>query len=308
VDDQDWRLAAKADALKIRAQVTDAIRRFFRECDFLEIDTPVRIPAPAPEAHIDAVRSDGWFLQTSPELCMKRLLAAGYPQIFQICRCFRAGERGTLHLPEFTLVEWYRAGADYAALMDDCEQLVAAAAAAAGRNGRLVWQGRNIDLSPPWERVTVQAAFQRYAGYSPGEALAANRFDETLALAVEPQLGLEKPVFLTEYPAPLAALARLKPGDPSVAERFELYLAGLELANAFSELTDAAEQRRRFAAAEADRRRGGLGAYPPPEPFLAALPRMPASAGIALGLDRLVMLLADAPRIDDVVAFTPETL
>lgn len=308
MDDRDWRLAAKEDRLRLRAAVLAAIRRFFAENAFVEVETPVRIPAPAPEAHIDAVPSEEWFLQTSPELCMKRLLAAGYPRIYQICRCFRAGERGGRHLPEFTLLEWYRADADYGVLMEDCERLVAAAAAAAGREGWFSWQGRRIDLAPPWERLTVRAAFQRYAGGSADEELAAGRFDETLALKIEPQLGAMQPLFLTEYPAPLAALARLKAADPSSAERFELYIAGLELANAFSELTDAAEQRRRFAEAEAERRRHGLTPYPTPEPFLAALPRMPPAAGIALGIDRLVMLLTDSPRIDDVVAFPPESL
>jgi lysyl-tRNA synthetase class 2 len=308
MEDRDWRLTAKADGLRLRAEMNRTVRRFFRERDFLEIDTPLRIPAPAPEPHIDAVGAEGWFLQTSPELCMKRLLAAGYPKIFQICHCFRAGERGDRHLPEFAMLEWYRAGTDYRTLMDDCEQLIASVAAAVGRGGFLTWQQNRICLAPPWERITVREAFARYAGVSVEEALQHDRFDETLALAVEPQLGRERPVFLTDYPAAFAALARVKADDPSVAERFELYIAGLELANAFSELTDAGEQRRRFEQAAAARRLERRTGYPLPEPFLAALPQMPPAAGIALGMDRLAMILADAARIDAVVAFPPETL
>ncbi len=305
--DEAWRLTAKADALKLRAAMLLSIRGFFQAADFLEIETPHRIPAPAPESHIDAVASGEWFLHTSPELCMKRLLAAGYPRIFQLCRCFRAGERGLRHLPEFTLLEWYRSGADYRDLMADCEALIGRVAADLGMPGSCSWQGTRIDLAPPWERISVREAFERYAPMTPEEALRRDCFDEVMA-DIEPRLGLERPVFLCDYPAPLAALARLKAGEPDLAERFELYMAGLEMANAFSELIDAGEQRRRFEAANLQRRVGGCPVYPMPETFLDALPRMPASAGIALGVDRLAMILADRARIDDVVAFTPETL
>ncbi len=308
MDDEEWRLSVKADTLKLRAAMIRAIRRFFIDQDFLEIETPLRIPAPAPEPHIDAVVSDGWFLQTSPELCMKRLLAAGYPKIFQICRCFRAGERGSRHLPEFTMLEWYRAQADYRALMDDCEALIARVAAELGKGGAVSWQGRRIDLTPPWEKITVREAFARYASLSVEEALRQECFDEIMISAIEPHLGGEHPVFLYEYPAALGALARLKPDDTALAERFELYIASLELANAFSELTDAAEQRRRFEEATRDRSRNNRPVYPSPEPFLASLSRMRPSAGIALGVDRLAMLFADRSEIDAVVAFSPELL
>jgi lysyl-tRNA synthetase class 2 len=305
--DRDWKLPGKRATLQLRAHVFQALRAFFAQEGFLEVETPLRIPAPAPEAHIATVPSGDWYLQPSPELCMKRLLAAGYHQLFQIAKCFRARERGDRHLPEFTMLEWYRAGCDYRALMEDCEALIGAAAAAAGRRGAIRWQGRSIDLSPPWERITVQEAFARYAGISSDEALAQDRFDEILVTEVEPHLGMARPCFLCDYPAALGSLARLKPGDPAVAERFELYVAGLELANGFSELTDAVEQRSRFAAVVRDQARQGL-RLPMPEPFLEALTQMPEAAGIALGLDRLVMLLADAATIDAVVAFPPETL
>jgi elongation factor P--(R)-beta-lysine ligase len=306
--DDSWKLAAKGDALRLRALMIRAIRRFFQDQDFLEVETPLRIPAPAPESHIDAVSSGEWFLQPSPELCMKRLLAAGYPRVFQICKCFRAGERGDRHLPEFTMVEWYRAGTDYRTLMDDCEALITLVARDLGFDGIFPWQEREIRLEIPWERITVREAFRRYATMTAAEALRTDRFNEILACEIEPRLGMGSPVFLYEYPAELGALARVKEGDPKIAERFELYCAGMELANAFSELTDAAEQRRRFDEALRDRRRRGSPLYPMPERFLAVLPQMPPSAGIALGVDRLAMLLADKARIDEVVAFPPESL
>jgi lysyl-tRNA synthetase class 2 len=235
---------------------------------------------------------------------MKRLLAAGYPRLFQICRCWRQGERGRRHLPEYTMLEWYRAGEDYQALMTECEALLGFLAP----EGRLNWQGRQIDLTPPWERLTIHEAFARFSGITPEAALAAGRFDEIVALQIEPRLPAGRPVFLTEYPAACAALARRKADNPAVAERFELYLAGLELANAFSELTDPEEQRRRFVGEEAGRRAAGKPASPAPERFLAELGAIDRAAGIALGVDRLVMLLTDSPSIDQVVAFVPEDL
>jgi lysyl-tRNA synthetase class 2 len=306
--DEDWRLSCKADVLRLRAVMIRAIRRFFLDQDFLEIETPIRIPAPAPEFHIEPAASGEWFLQTSPELCMKRLLAAGYPKIYQICKCFRAGERGSRHLPEFTLLEWYRAGTDYLTLMDDCESLIACVAKELGLGGVISRQGDKIGLTPPWERLTVREAFSLYAEVSVEEALMGDRFDEIMACAIEPHLGRERPVFLYEYPATLGALARVKAEDREVAERFELYIDGMELANAFSELTDPVEQRQRFEKVSRNRRLENGSATPLPERFLKSLSRMPPSAGIALGLDRLAMILADQTIIDAVVAFTPESL
>jgi len=300
----NWALAKKQPALEKRARIVQTIRAFFVARGYLEVETPHRLPGNAPEGHIDAVASGDWFMQTSPELCMKRLLAAGYERLFQICRAWREGERGTRHVPEFTLLEWYRSGADYTALMGECEELLTALVP----EGRLRRGAAEIDLSPPWERLTVRDAFARYASLGLDEALAGDRFDELVALEVEPQLGLTRPTFLIEYPAEMAALARKKPGDPTVAERFELYVAGLELANAFSELNDPVEQRIRFAREEESRRAAGKPPYPSPEPFLSELAAMPEAAGIALGVDRLVMLLTGAQNIDEVVAFAPEQL
>ena len=300
----NWQLAQRRPALEARARIVQTIRAFFIAEGFLEVETPQRIPVNAPELHIDAVRSGAWSLHTSPELCMKRLLAAGYPRIFQICRVWREAERGSRHLPEFTLLEWYRSDADYLNLMDDCEALLRVLVPA----GSLPVRGTEIDLASPWERITVAEAFAAYASLSLAQALAADRFDELLSSEVEPRLGQLRPTFLYDYPAQLAALARHKTLHPELAERFELYVAGIEVANAFSELTDPAEQRQRFTADEAARRAQGKEPLLLPEKFLAELVNLPLAAGIALGVDRLVMLLIGAATIDAVVSFPPEEL
>ena len=304
----NWTLAARRNALTARAAIIQQIRQFFVTGGYLEVETPLRIPATAPEAHIDAVVTDGWFLQTSPELCMKRMLAAGYERLFQICHCWRAGERARLHLTEFTMLEWYRTGSDYRDIMTDCEGLIRAVADKLGYGNSIRFRGRTIDIGGEWERLTVREAFDRYGETSLEDALRHDRFDEIMVESIEPQMGMIRPTFIYDYPASRGALARLKADDDSVAERFELYIGGLELANAFSELNDPVEQRRRFEEESAHRARMQRQTYPLPEPFLGELDAMPLSAGIALGVDRLVMVLLDAARIDDVVAFTPEEL
>lgn len=304
----NWGLARKRDALAKRALIISEIRRFFSEEGYLEVETPLRIPAPAPESHIDPLPSAAWFLHTSPELCMKRLLAAGYGRIFQICHCWRAEERGRLHLPEFTMLEWYRTETGYFGLMDECEALIHSVAAAISLKERVVYGGREISLQGPWKRITIKEAFARYSAFSLTEALRRDLFDEIMVRDIEPRLGYDGPVFMHDYPASRGALARLKPGDPSLAERFELYIGGVELANAFTELIDPMEQRSRFIHEQETRLALGKTYSPIPERFLEELNQMPPSAGIALGLDRLVMLLLQASSIDEVVAFTPEEL
>ncbi len=302
--EQNWQLVRKYDTLQKRARIIQQIRAFFIDNSFLEVETPQHIPANAPERYIDAVPAAEWFLHTSPELCMKRLLAAGYGQIFQICHCWRQGERSTTHLPEYTMLEWYRSYVDYHQLMSDCENLLTRLCP----GHTLPSHSKSIDLTPPWPRMGVAEAFARFSSTPLTEALNSGEFDTIMALEIEPQLPREKPLFLIEYPAEHASLARIKPGSPHLAERFELYIGGLELANAFSELTDPVEQRRRFAAEEAQRRDMGKTPYPTPDPFLNDLATLPPAAGIALGIDRLVMLLCHADTIDDVVAFPPELL
>jgi elongation factor P--(R)-beta-lysine ligase len=293
-------LSAKRFCLEFRCRIIRAIRSFFEAEGFLEVETPLLTRAPAPEPHITPVpAAGGSFLITSPELHMKRLLAAGYEKIFQITRAFRGGERGRLHHPEFAILEWYRSGADYKDLQEDCQKLVRSVCKTAGNP-------RGLDPGNPWERYTVQEAFARFARWEPGPSTPQTQFDMDLVEKVEPNLGFPRPCILEDYPASQAALARLKPGNPQVAERFELYWAGIELANGFSELTDPAEQRSRFQDVLNGRRKLGLTAGPLPEEFLESLPHLAPCAGIAFGVDRFVMLLAGASSLDAVTAFTPE--
>jgi lysyl-tRNA synthetase class 2 len=294
--------------LKIRGALTRSIRRFFFERDYLEVETPLRTLAPIPEAHIDMIESEDGLLLPSPEVYMKRILARGYDRIFQIARAFRRDERGHRHLPEFTLLEWYTAHSDYMDLMEQMEALLLDVTSDLGRSQILRFAGFSVDLKPPWTRLTVKDAFERYASKNLDQALADDSYDEVMGLEIEPRLGLDKPVFLYDYPAGKASLARLKNDKPECAERVELYIGGLELANGFTELTDPVEQRRRFSA-EHDLRSGlGKKNYPLPEKFLESLDAMPPCAGVALGLDRLVMVFCDASCIDDVVAFVPESI
>ncbi len=297
-------LREKHDRLVERARIVQTIRAFFIESAFLEVETPQRIPLNAPEANITPVLSDNWQLQTSPELAMKRLLAAGYKNIFQISHCWRDDERGRKHLPEFTMLEWYRSHYDYTQLMTDCENLFRYLLPQAQIN----YQGHTIILDQPFEHLSISEAFERYTDTSPLQAIAEDRFDELIAFSIEPQLGLKRPTILYDYPAELASLARCKTGHPELAERLELYIAGLELANAFSELNDPEEQRQRFSKEAGIIPTNGSHPNQLPEPFLADLQNMPPAAGIALGVDRLVMLLTDSHSIDQVVAFPPEDL
>jgi len=299
-------LARRRDALWRRDRMIQAIRRFFSERCYLEVETPYRIPAPAPESHIDAVASGNWFLHTSPELYMKRLIAAGYPKIFQICKCFREGERGPYHLPEFTMLEWYHQGIDYRILMEECEELVTSVASDLGCGEVIHWQGKEIALQGPWEMFSVREAFECYSPLSLTESLKREKFDEIMACYIAPHMGKRRPQFLHDYPVYSSTLTRTKKEDPSVEERFELYIGGMEVANGSSELADADEQRLRFEMAQQFRRLHGKMVYPQPERFLQVFLTMPEASGIALGVDRLAMIFTDLPAIDDVVTFTPE--
>jgi len=272
--------------LRARAYVLRTIRAFFDSRGFVEVETPVRIPAPAPEPHIDCPASGEWFLRASPELQMKKILASGMPLIYQIGPCFREGENGSRHSPEFTMLEWYRANADYVDMARDIESLV----------GEVLWR----DSTPPvFAHISVRDAFLRWAGWDPVASWDQDRFDFDMAVKVEPSLP-GGPVFLEDYPAPAASLSRLKAEDPRIAERWELYVDGMELANAFSELTDAEEQRRRFEEAKEERKMLGEADYPIDVEFLSALKGMPPSGGVALGVDRLAMLAARVRSISEI--------
>jgi lysyl-tRNA synthetase class 2 len=239
---------------------------------------------------------------------MKRLLAAGYGKIYQICKCFREGERGSLHLPEFTMLEWYEVGGSCSSLMQNCETLIRSLASRLALNHNILWKGMIIPLEPSWGKIAITDAFALYSPLSLSDALRDNRFNEMLAIHIEPKLGWQKPVFLTDYPASLAALAKIRTDDPEWAERFELYIGGMELANGFAELTDPREQKIRFQKENNLRNALGKAAYPLPGPFLDDLSVMPECAGFARGIERLVMLFTGASCIDDVVSFTPEML
>ncbi len=326
-----------------RNRITAAVRSFFESEGFVEVETAALQVSPGNEAHLhafatEALMPDGTgmplYLHTSPEFACKKLLTAGEPKIFTLARVYRNRERGPLHHPEFTMVEWYRAHEGYDALMKDCAALLRAAAAAAGSR-TLTWRGSSVDPEREPERLTVAEAFARYAGIdllatlepsgeTDREALAAglgaaglrtapddtwsDLFSRVIVERVEPNLGHGRATILDQYPLAEAALARPAPQDPRVAERFELYACGVELANGFGELTDPAEQRRRFMAEMQEKMRVYGEIYPLDEDFLEALAGMPPASGIALGLDRLAMLATGASRIEQVLwAPVPET-
>ncbi|WP_332686249.1 EF-P lysine aminoacylase EpmA [Bosea sp. (in: a-proteobacteria)] len=337
-----WRPGIHADrrpALMARGRVKAALRRWFEARDFVEVEAAILQHSPGNETHLhgfattlidDAGAGHPYYLHTSPEFAAKKLLAAGERRIFDFARVFRNRERTALHHPEFTMLEWYRVGEPYEALMADCAALLAEAAQAAGATS-LRWRGVEVDPLAEPERLTLAEAFDRHAGIdllatlaadgaADREALAVQAteagirlagddswsdiFSRVLAEKIEPHLGRGRATILCEYPISEAALARPKPGDPRVAERFELFACGVELANAFGELTDPDEQRRRFEADMDEKQRIYGERYPIDEDFLAALGAMPQASGVALGFDRLVMLCTDARRIEDVL-WTP---
>jgi lysyl-tRNA synthetase class 2 len=324
--------------LRARRRVLAALRHYLEARDFAEVETAILQVSPGNEVHLhafatDLVAPDGapqrMFLHTSPEFACKKLLAAGEQRIFEFARVFRNRERGTLHHPEFTMLEWYRTAEPYEALMDDCAAFLAIAAAAAGTD-RFSFRGRDADPLAVPERLTLADAFRHHAGIellatlgngppdrdgfaaqarTAGVRLAdddswSDIFSRVLVERIEPHIGNGRATLLTEYPSHEAALARPKPSDPRVAERFELFMCGVELANGFGELTDPVEQRKRLEA-EMDRKERLYGErYPIDEDFIAALAHMPPASGCALGFDRLVMLAARAARVDQVI-WTP---
>jgi lysyl-tRNA synthetase class 2 len=324
-----WDRARHADRrpfLLARGRIQGAIRRWFEEQGFLETAVAALAVSPGNEAHLhafgtEAVGPDGarraLYLHTSPEFAEKKLLAAGEEKLFEFARVWRNRERGPLHHPEFTMLEWYRAHAPYEMIMADCAEMLRLAAEAAGAK-RLSFRGQELDPQGEPERLTVAEAFDRYAGLDlfdtdlPAAAKArgvriaaddtwADVFSRVMVEKIEPNLGLGRATILCEYPASEAALARRKASDPRVAERFELYACGVELANCFGELTDPAEQRRRFEAEMAEKTRVYGEVYPIDEDLLAALAHMPPASGGALGFDRLVMLATGASRIEQVL-------
>lgn len=309
------RLASGVGAtLRARARALRVVRAYFDRERFVEVDTPAMVPSPGLDLHLDAFEVHGAaaprYLVTSPEYQMKRLLAGGVPRCFQVARCFRRGELGSNHNPEFTMLEWYRSFASVESVMVDTERLVRdVVGELAGQLGVTVG-GARVDLSQPFERISVGEAFARHAGVSADEAIRLastdeERFFRLLVDHVEPALARAPAgVFLVDYPAPFASLARLRPDDPRVCERFELYVGGLELCNGFGELTCPIEQRARLERDLAARRARELPPYPIDERFLAALEEgLPAAAGNAMGLDRLLAVASGAGRVGDAMSF-----
>ena len=280
-------MAVDLGLLVERARIVKAVRAFFDGFGFTEVETAVRIEAPAPETHIDCPPvATGGYLRASPELQMKKLLAAGMDRIYQIGPCFRDGEKGSRHNPEFTMIEWYRRNATYLDIAEDLKGLMVSLG------------GSSFTLRPSSFRVLkVRDAYLQYAGWDPWTGWDQDRFDFDMATVIEPKLkALGGGVFLTDYPVQAASLARVS-ADGSVAERWEFYWDGMELANCFTELCDEEEQRRRFAASKEERRTLGESDYPLDEDFFRALPRIGSAAGVALGVDRLVMVLTGAKDI-----------
>lgn len=321
----------RLDAIHARAKALQALRAFFAAREFVEVETPLLVPSPGLEIHLDAVAAGDGFLITSPEYQMKRLLAGGLERIVQVCKCFRAGEHGPHHASEFTMVEWYRAYDHLDTIAKDTEQLVHTVVRAVSGASSVKLGRKTIDVTPPWPRMTVREAMKRWAevdvtgGESAAELVAKVRkagievadgtaWDDAFFAAflakVEPAIAdLATPLFLEDWPAPLAALAKRKPTDPLTALRFEAYVGGIELANAFGELTDPVEQRERFEEDQRVRKARDRAVYPIDEKLLAALAEgLPPSAGIALGFDRLVMLATGAATIDGVLSFATSEL
>lgn len=308
------------ERLRLRAAMLTTVRAFFVERGYLEVETPCLVPSPGLDLHLDAFEVTGGesgslsgYLITSPEYQMKRLLCEGFERIFQVARCFRKGELGHRHNPEFTMLEWYATGLDYVGLMAETEMLVRAVSVA--HRGGLLWAGREFDVTLPFARITVAEAFERFADVPRPKMLELAMNDEDsyfrlLVERVEPGLAaVEQPVFLYDYPASQASLAQRKPSDPEVCERFELYLGDLELCNGFGELCDPVEQRRRFEGDKLARKQRGLPVYPIDERFLDALTTgMPASSGNALGIDRLFAAVAGVDTLRDAMAFSADRL
>ncbi|MGE3769092.1 MAG: EF-P lysine aminoacylase EpmA [Kofleriaceae bacterium] len=352
---------ARIAMLHARATALSAVRAFFATRDFLEVETPLLVPSPGLEIHLDAVPAGSGYLITSPEYQMKRLLAAGFERIYQVCKCFRGNEEGAHHASEFSMIEWYRAYDELESIIRDTEELVCAVVTALAGSpiARVIDANgtsargtsahgtsahgtsahgasgdarvREIDVTPPWPRMTVRHAMTRFAGIDvdgdePAGALVAkvraagidvadgtawdDAFFAAFLARVEPAIGaMDRPLILHDWPAPLAALAKRSASDPRVALRFEAYVGGIELANAFGELTDPIEQRARFLDDQRIRRERGREVYPIDEKLLAALAEgLPPSAGIALGFDRLVMLATGAAHIDEVLTFSAAEL
>lgn len=323
-----------------RSQIVDAIRLFFKQDGFLEIDSPLMVKSPGMEPYLEVfettlIDSDQQkkraFLLTSPEYALKKLLVAGIPKLFSICKSFRNGEGlSRKHNPEFTIMEWYRTNASYLEIMKDCENLFLAIAKSLGATTSWTYQGKEYDLTTPWERISVAEAFEKYCGIDADTLLDTEKllargkergftidsattweqiYNQFMLNDIEPHFGVNRPTIIYDFPASQASLSKKKESDPRFAERFEFYVAGIEMGNAFSELTDSAEQLRRFEIERAERASLGKTMYDIDMDYIAAIEAgLPPTGGIAVGIDRIAMFFADAPSIEDVLVFPAREL
>ncbi len=330
----------KIEYLHKREHIVDAIRSFFKADGFLEIDSPLMVKSPGMEPYLEVfettlIDSDAQqkraFLLTSPEYALKKLLVAGIPKLFSICKSFRNGEGlSRKHNPEFTIMEWYRTNASYLEIMQDCEDMFAHISKALGGTEKWEYQGKTYDLSTPWERISVSEAFQKYCGVDTDTLLDETKlleagkkrgfsvddsttweqiYNQFFLNDIEPHFGVDRPTIIYDFPASQASLSKKKESDPRFAERFEFYIAGIEMGNAFSELTDADEQLRRFQLERAEREQLGKTMYDIDMDYIEAIKAgLPPTGGIAVGIDRVAMFFADAPSIEDVLVFPAREL
>jgi elongation factor P--(R)-beta-lysine ligase len=328
------------DFLRKRERIIDEIRAFFKADGFLEIDSPLMVKLPGMEPYLevfettlidDEQRRQRAFLLTSPEYALKKLLVAGIPKLFSICKSFRNGEGlSHKHNPEFSIMEWYRTEADYTDIMRDCENLFVHLATQLGAGSVWQYQGEKYDLTTPWERISVAGAFEKYCGIDIDTMLDADKmkiagekrgfqvttetsweqmYNQFFLNDIEPHLGVDRPTIIYDFPASQASLSKRKTDDPRFAERFEFYVAGIEMGNAFSELTDADEQLKRFEIERAERQALGKTMYDIDMDYIEAIRAgLPQTGGIAVGIDRIVMFFADAPSIQDVLVFPAREL
>ncbi|MCP4180051.1 MAG: EF-P lysine aminoacylase GenX [bacterium] len=298
------RLEKQIPTLKLRSKIINQIRLFFIKNDYMEVETPIVVNSPAPEDFINAPTASNLFLRTSPELHMKRMVAAGYENIFQIGKCFREGEIGKLHNIEFTMLEWYQANGNYNDILNFLKNMLLETVYEIFGTYTIEYNKIKIDFSKPWEIISVAEAFAKYTGKTPSSAIKEDLFEILLTENIEPHLPKDRAVILIDYPAEMAALSKLHDKNPEIAERWELYLGGIEIANAYSELTDYTEQKSRFTEAHSNRKAQNLPAYPEDKDFFESLKYgMPNFCGCALGIDRLVMIMTNCVKINEIISF-----
>ncbi|MFW5997119.1 MAG: amino acid--tRNA ligase-related protein [Lentisphaeria bacterium] len=304
LNNSQYHLHCLDNALSLRHRLYQSIRRFFADRNFLEVTTPVQVRTPALEDHVAIQTTDCGYLRPSPELHMKQLLAAGYDRIYQLGPCFRKNETGALHAPEFTMLEWYRSDCDYWDILTDTKALIQQTLRDTGNSSSLQCKGKMVNTADNWQLLTVDEAFEKYVGHTPEQSLGNERFEEDLLDKILPAIDQSRPLVLCDYPVQLGGLARSKPENPNRLERWELYIDGMEIANAYNELTNHKEQLERYRKTRERQMKAGEKAFPEDEDFFRASESgIPDSGGIAFGVDRWLMMLAGAEEIAQIQPF-----